>query len=618
MSGIDFVKIISFKIENYKSFRETEIIRLTDGFNVLIGKNNVGKTALLEALGLKFPNKPHRGIHQQRDEPINPTSCIDISFSISGSELKTALFTQSQFHFNIDTRWGEDSNDIITKINSIINSREQEIVLHARRNGGDFRMLTPPKHPFFNEGTINPTYAARIDVRSDKTEITFNSLKKDTHWLTAYLADYFAKNIYTFLAERLNLWSCRFGNNAILAPNAANLPEVLNILSASPDRFKNFNNFINTIFDDVHWVTTRPSSATSDQLEIIVWPVDPESQRDDLTIPLSECGTGIGQALAILYVVLTSDTPKCIIIDEPNTFLHPGAAKKLIQILDMHPQHQYIVSTHSTEIIQTANPNTLVLVKRDNTQSILEPLDTLKIDQMRHLLNEVGVKLSDVFSADEILWVEGTTEETCFPKIFKNILVNPYFGISVVAVRNTGDFETKRVSADTIWDIYTKLSQGGAVLPRAIGFIFDQEGRSQRQMEDLSRKSKNRVKFLPRRTYENYLIHPTAISNVLNSLPSFSSNKIGENGVAQWLKKNGGKAKYNEKNIKNIDVDDESWIKSVHGPRLLADIFSNLSDNKEEFRKTTHSVQITDWLITNEPDKLKELADFLNKIISNE
>lgn len=609
------MKIISFKIENYKSFHQTEIVRLTDGFNVLIGKNNVGKTALLEALGLKFPNNPHRGIHQQRDEPINPNSCIDISFSMSGSELKTALYAASQFQFNIETQWKNEPDVIIKTITSIINSAEHELVINARRVGGAFRMLKPPTHPFLNEGKIDAEYTALIDVAPNKTKITFNSIKQDPPWFTNNLATYFANNIYTFLAERVSLGSFQFGHNPVLSPNAANLPEVLNILDANPGRFKKFNNFINTIFNDVYWVTTRPSKKSSGHLEIIVWPVDPDSERDDLAIPLSECGTGIGQALAILYVILTSNTPKCIIIDEPNTFLHPGAAKKLIQILDMHPQHQYIMSTHSTEIIQTANPNTLILVKRDETQSILEPLDTLKIDQIRNLLSEIGVKLSDVFSADEILWVEGTTEETCFPKIFKNILRKPYFGISVVAVRNTGDFETKRVSAETIWDIYTKLSQGDAVLPRAIGFIFDQEGRSQRQMEDLSRKSRKRVKFLPRRTYENYLIHPLAISDVLNFLPSFSSNKIDENGVAQWLRKNGGKAKYNGKYIKNVDVDDESWIKNVHAPKLLADLFSDLSGNKEEFRKTTHSAQITEWLIANEPNKLQELANFLKETI---
>jgi recombinational DNA repair ATPase RecF len=44
--------INEFKIINYKSYRVTTPIQLSTGFNVFIGKNNGGKTALLEALSL--------------------------------------------------------------------------------------------------------------------------------------------------------------------------------------------------------------------------------------------------------------------------------------------------------------------------------------------------------------------------------------------------------------------------------------------------------------------------------------------------------------------------------------------------------------------------------------
>src|SRR5437762_3742305 len=54
--------IASFKVENYKSFRETPDVVLTPGFNVIVGQNNVGKTALVEALSLSAGHKPHRSL----------------------------------------------------------------------------------------------------------------------------------------------------------------------------------------------------------------------------------------------------------------------------------------------------------------------------------------------------------------------------------------------------------------------------------------------------------------------------------------------------------------------------------------------------------------------------
>ena len=63
--------------------------------------------------------------------------------------------------------------------------------------------------------------------------------------------------------------------------------------------------------------------------------------REDLTVPLSEAGTGVGQVLSILTVVLEADHPTLILLDEPQSFLHPGAIRKLIEILKRYPRHQY-------------------------------------------------------------------------------------------------------------------------------------------------------------------------------------------------------------------------------------------------------------------------------------
>ena len=54
--------ITDFGISNYKSFRIGPHTPLSPGFNVIVGRNNVGKTAMIEALSLRFENAPHRSI----------------------------------------------------------------------------------------------------------------------------------------------------------------------------------------------------------------------------------------------------------------------------------------------------------------------------------------------------------------------------------------------------------------------------------------------------------------------------------------------------------------------------------------------------------------------------
>ncbi|MCC0179139.1 ATP-binding protein [Waterburya agarophytonicola K14] len=111
-------------------------------------------------------------------------------------------------------------------------------------------------------------------------------------------------------------------------------------------------------------MSTRPIiNDDKNEVELRIWSIDPETDRDDLAFPLEACGTGVSQVLAILYVVITSKEPRTIIIDEPQSFLHPGAARKLIEILQDFPQHQYFISTHSPSIISAANPSTITLLK---------------------------------------------------------------------------------------------------------------------------------------------------------------------------------------------------------------------------------------------------------------
>jgi len=187
--------------------------------------------------------------------------------------------------------------------------------------------------------------------------------------------------------------------------------------------------------------------------------------------------------------------------------------------------------------------------------------------------------------------------------------------VSIVAVRSTGEFESKRPSADLIWEIYEKLSSGRALLPPAIAFVFDREGRSEKEIRDLSRRSGKRVQFFPRRTFENYLINPNAIAALLNTLETFQENPVTENVVRDWLLAHGGKKMYCGRNMKTGDLDNPEWLASVHGAKLLARLFSELSEHKEEYRKRSHSVWLTNWLLENEPGCFDELGKFLSNLI---
>jgi AAA15 family ATPase/GTPase len=614
------MRIESFQVKNYKCFRETDPVNLADGFNIVVAPNNVGKTALLEILSTRFEAKPHRTIKIPRQQALNRSSSITIELCLTGGELENLARRQSQIFIPIEKESQIDQNRPTGLIRRIFASKI--LTVRSDITNKTANLISIKSKHYSLDLLKSPTPAAVFNLDSDSNTFQFatvvvNAKIQDSLLMRAL--EEFRSSTYNFLAERLNIGACNFGAEQVLKPNAANLAEVLdNLQSNNPARFDKFNEHISQIFPNIHRVISRPSRTISGTVEIVVWTVDPQSERDDLAMELKESGTGIGQVLAILYVVITSNQPRVIIIDEPNTFLHPGAARKLVEILREYPQHQYIFSTHSPEVIRMTDPGALIAVSWEDGQSKLEPMDTHNIEQMRAILIDVGAKLSDVFGADNIFWVEGPTEEECFLRILRKLGTRPLLGTSIVAVRTTGEFQSKRADATAIWEIYERLSSGVALLPQAIAFVFDREGRSETVRADLSRRSGGRVRFLPRRMYENYLLNPNAITALLNSFETFTESPVEESAVHEWLTANGGNKRYCGSTTNNNDLGNVEWLTKVHGAMLLSNLVKDLSANKEEYRKRSHSVWLTEWLLENQAEAFSELRDFLDDVLTDD
>lgn len=209
---------------------------------------------------------------------------------------------------------------------------------------------------------------------------------------------------------------------------------------------------MNIIFPNVKRISVFNRGGNT--VEVCVLNSSTPDDRDDLIQPLSESGTGLGQVLSILYILVTSIVPKTIIIDEPNTFLRPGAIRRLFRVMQENSiKHQIIISTHSPEVIAAAKADSIHLVRWENEHSVIESLSTDDTNDLRRALREVGARLSDFFGADQILWGEGPSEEDCFPKILSHFGHPLSVGTSVVSLPNTGDLERKR-GMERIWKIF--------------------------------------------------------------------------------------------------------------------------------------------------------------------
>ena len=580
--------IKKFRLLNYKSYIDPELLELLPGINIIVGQNNSGKTALLEALTLRLLNVPHRSVRSLPTafSKLSSESSAEVVIVLEKTELHSLLEQLpqplgllipsnpgSQGNGENFSSWWDGEPQQAEQLGEYFNrwlARTDSIELNLSLSGDSADSIQIPITGFFDsKNVINSsriidqdemfTYLAfylgedgtikiklQYDIINNPFEeelVGFDTFEANYKASISYrIFDLFRDRIYRFYAERLNVSTCSLEGKFNLKPDASNLAEVLNTLpNRDPASYTRLNSLISEVFPSISYIS---SINTHDRVvEIRVWTLETtNASRDDLSMCLSVCGTGISQVLAILYVVVTSRFPRVIIIDELQSFLHPGAARKLVEILKQFPQHQYIVATHSPMLITASNSSQIIKLSHNGIYTTVLTIRSTEIAEQKSIMAELGVRLSDVFGADDILWVEGKTEEICFPRILERVAKVSLGGTVILSVQTTGQLDGK--NARQIFDIYDRLSGGQFLFPPSIGFLLDQEGKSKQQQDDFKRRSPNLIEFLPRRMYENYLLVPEAIASVINALDQDKKVDVTLQEVQQWLEE-----KKQEKNI---------------------------------------------------------------------
>jgi len=598
------MQIDSLRIQNYKGFSDSGEIQFGSGFNVLIGQNNSGKSALLEALRLTdTASVPHSSVQFERGAPLPPHSIFTALYSLTGQEFRRALILSQNVFFPIPDHATNFLDDYFNEVFS----RDRIQVGFRASSSSVSEPLSYPSSGLFEvaqDGT-NKHYSVHLNVRPDLQGFQPLSVQnRADDGVFASVLDEAKRRTYVFNAQRLNIGRYPAQEQNVLSPSASNLPAVLHNMQSNPARYDRFCAHVTEIFPNIRWVTVV---TVGQEFEIRIWPVEKSSERDDMALSIMKGGTGVGQVLSILYVAMTM-VDSIVAIDEPSNFLHPGAVKKLIGILNTYARNQYIIATHSTEAILASDPSTIHLIKWENGTSSVERVNVGRTDELKSTIAEIGASLSDLFGPDSIIWVEGETEQFCFPEICRSQLGGVPVGLSFLALRSTADVEQGNRNADKALALYEKVASIGAIIPPALAFSFDRELRTADDVRDLERRSR-RTLVLGRRTIENYLISSGAIAHVLGLE---MSENIAAEDVDSWITINRSQYFPPVKNRWDGDV----WEHYVDAPRMLEGLFLHFSDARVEFRKTRHSLMLLSWRLEFENGELAELVDHVERLVA--
>lgn len=603
------MRLRKIRIRGFQSFGDSGDISFLDGINLIIGQNNAGKSALLRALLPALPDDRHRTPETWETAKL-PKPLVVFTIDSSGHEIRNSILRSGQhLWFPIDPKL--DTNRTNPELVMMKFFERPSIQVTVTRESGSSFSAPYPSHQMFRYERGTPQEHVR--ALPTNGELVYRLFGGAEDSLPQILFEFWSHNMFYFSAERMNVGESAFGRAERLKPDASNLPNVLQTLIGERGALiARLVGHLREIFPTVGNLSVRQTPGANN-LEVRVWPTE-TMERVELSFPLNSSGTGVAQIVAILTAVMTIDNA-VIIIDEVSSFLHPAAVKTLLRILQInYAQHQYIISTHAPDVIAFSNPKTIHLVKRVGYDSSVERLDLTAVGQLREVANHLGVSMADVFAAERVIWVEGPTEELCFPYLYQNIVGSLPPGTIFTSVASTGDFHSHKRDPRLVYEVYERLSGAVATLASSTIFSFDTEKLTENEKADMRQQSGGALNFLPRRHFECYLIDPSAIAKFIANRDRDSSRSVTAQEVEDSLMTAASDQRFCIPEWQG-EITDTHWLARVNAAKLIAHVCQTLSDSRVVFNKNGDSLFLLQQILDRASSQISELAEYVSDLV---
>ncbi|MBP0446228.1 AAA family ATPase [Roseomonas sp. SSH11] len=600
------MRLLKAKVKGYQSFEDSGEIFFQDRTNLIVGQNNAGKSALLRSLTSHFSDDRHRT--PERWEAFRlPLPEVNLTLSVNGAEIRSAIL-QSNSPQVIPIAQ-DQLFDGVGFVQNFLQMKSLEITL--RRAAGQQFTSSYPTHGLFYHAPESPQYGVTLYPQNGDVIIQMNDKSGDT--LAGLIGHAWEQDMFHFTAERMTIGESSYGYATRLLPNAGNLPNVLHTLYTERwNVFQRLVGHVKDVFSTVGNLSVR-IRPENNNIEVRVWPTE-DMERVELSFPLNSSGTGVSQVVAILAAIMTRESAT-IIIDEVNSFLHPAAVKALLRILQTnYSNHQYIISTHSPEVISYSNTTTVHLVKRRGYSSSVELLNLSEVGNFQDVAQHLGVSMSDVFAADRVIWVEGPTEEICFLYLYRELVGPLPRGLIISSVAATGDFNSNKRDPAIVFDVYNRLASATAPLVASVIFSFDTEKLTEIEKNEMRRASRNRLHFLPRRHLECYLLNAEAIADFINTKLRQTAETVNPAQVQEILVRLASARPFLIREWSG-DLRDTEWLARVDGANLIKAACSEISSNRAPFAKNKDSLHLLRYIVKNSPEFVSSLRDYVSDLV---
>jgi predicted ATP-dependent endonuclease of OLD family len=228
---------------------------------------------------------------------------------------------------------------------------------------------------------------------------------------------------------------------------------------------------------------------------------------------IADYGHGLQIWAQIIWYLTRSREAQTLVLDEPDVYLHSEMHHKLVDILNSYVNSQIILTSHSIEMINKVEPDNILVIDHDRQEATR--LKTTKESQFLIELigSSINLMYSRLLSSKKLLFVEGKDWD----------IINR---LSRVLECDTSTVPHIQVGG---WGGWKYVLSSDLILQNAsnekieIIALFDSDYHSKKEIDNRIKESLDKNIYLhiwSKKEIENYLLMPDLISRLISKKAS--------------------------------------------------------------------------------------------------
>ena len=432
------VHLKKVKIQNYKSLKDIKLD--IDDYLVIIGKNNSGKTNILEAIELAFSYATiqKEDVFASKEEPFSTTKKVVIELLFSS--VNNENIEQPDF----DDRWINALGDRIAFDNETANAYFAFKTELTYDNN---------KETYINKKTVITTWKDDADSVSAKT-ISRDDLEP---FLVMYIDA--QRDLALDIGNRKSQWSKLTSKIKMDEADEADVMDKIQIIN---DKIIEGNPILSSMSENLKSAV----SGSDGRVSIIPITNDLSHLYKGMNVyydnelieatAIERLGLGIRSwsSFSIIKSHIENEKIKrneknqafhsILLMEEPESHLHPQAQRHFINDIS-NISTQKIVTSHSPYILSRLDLSKLLFVIKCAAETKVVKLitDDLTNEELLQINNKVMNTRGELLYSNFVILAEGETEEFTLPIYFKKFFGKEPFelGVSIIGVGGVGQYK---------------------------------------------------------------------------------------------------------------------------------------------------------------------------------